>query len=110
MKVLNTIGLSLSTSKEKFCLIDGSPLQTTCCEFCLWWPHSFENVCNGIQEMFNSLFIFSLTVSSDGAALFYTSVKENKNCTLFLKYILHRIYGLPFNSSALVVDKDSVFM
>ncbi|KXJ23784.1 Cytoplasmic dynein 1 light intermediate chain 2 [Exaiptasia diaphana] len=45
-----------------------------------------------------------------GAALFYTSVKENKNCSLFLKYILHRIYGLPFHSSALVVDKDSVFI
>ncbi|EDO45956.1 predicted protein, partial [Nematostella vectensis] len=45
-----------------------------------------------------------------GAALFYTSVKENKNCNLFLKYVLHKIYGLPFKSPALVVDKDSVFI
>ena len=46
----------------------------------------------------------------DGAALFYTSVKENKNCSLLYKYLAHRIYGLPFKSPALVVEKDSVFM
>ena len=46
----------------------------------------------------------------DGASLFYTSVKENKNCSLLYKYLVHRIYGLPFNSPALVVDKESVFM
>ena len=52
----------------------------------------------------------SLTFNSDGAALFYTSVKENKNCSLLYKYLAHRIYGLPFKSPALVVEKDSVFM
>ena len=46
----------------------------------------------------------------DGASLFYTSVKKNKNCSLLYKYLVHRIYGLPFNSPALVVDKESVFM
>ena len=46
----------------------------------------------------------------DGATLFYTSVKENKNCSLLYKYIAHQIYGLPFSSPALVVDKESVFM
>lgn len=45
-----------------------------------------------------------------GATLFYTSVKENKNCTLLYRYLVHQIYGLPFNSPALVVDKDSVFI
>ncbi|CAH3042197.1 unnamed protein product [Pocillopora meandrina] len=45
-----------------------------------------------------------------GATLFYTSVKENKNCTLLHRYLVHQIYGLPFNSPALVVDKDSVFI
>ncbi|CAH3153832.1 unnamed protein product [Porites lobata] len=45
-----------------------------------------------------------------GASLFYTSVKENKNCSLLYKYLVHRIYGLPFNSPALVVDKESVFI
>ncbi|XP_029204240.1 cytoplasmic dynein 1 light intermediate chain 1-like [Acropora muricata] len=45
-----------------------------------------------------------------GASLFYTSVKENKNCTLLFKYLAHQIYGLPFHSPALVVDKESVFI
>ncbi|XP_068696771.1 cytoplasmic dynein 1 light intermediate chain 2-like [Montipora capricornis] len=45
-----------------------------------------------------------------GASLFYTSVKENKNCSLLFKYLAHKIYGLPFNSPALVVDKESVFI
>ena len=47
---------------------------------------------------------------SDGAALFYTSVKEGKNCDLLYKYIVHRIYGFPFTAPALVVERDSVFM
>lgn len=45
-----------------------------------------------------------------GATLFYTSVKENKNCSLLYRYLVHQIYGLPFNSPALVVEKDSVFI
>ena len=47
---------------------------------------------------------------SDGASLFYTSVKEEKNCDLLHKYLLHRIYGFPFSMPAYVVEKDSVFM
>ncbi|KAJ8302860.1 hypothetical protein KUTeg_019256 [Tegillarca granosa] len=45
-----------------------------------------------------------------GAALFYTSVKEDKNCDLLYRYLTHRIYGFPFNSPAYVVEKDSVFV
>lgn len=45
-----------------------------------------------------------------GAALFYTSAKEDKNCDLLYKYLTHRIYGLPFRTPALVVEKDAVFM
>ena len=45
-----------------------------------------------------------------GAALFYTSVKEDKNCDLLYKYLVHRIYGLVFPTPALVVEKDAVFM
>lgn len=45
-----------------------------------------------------------------GAALFYTSVKEDKNCDLLYKYLTHRIYGLPFRTPALVVEKDAVLM
>ncbi|KAK3610371.1 hypothetical protein CHS0354_008647 [Potamilus streckersoni] len=45
-----------------------------------------------------------------GAALCYTSVKEEKNCDLLHKYLLHRVYGFPFTKSAHVVDKDSVFI
>ncbi|XP_022083930.1 cytoplasmic dynein 1 light intermediate chain 1-like isoform X2 [Acanthaster planci] len=45
-----------------------------------------------------------------GAALFYTSVKEGKNCDLLYKYLLHRIYSFPFHKPALVVEKDALFV
>ena len=45
-----------------------------------------------------------------GAAVFYTSVKEDKNCDLLYKYLVHRIYNFPFKTPALVVEKDAVFM
>ncbi|XP_055389678.1 cytoplasmic dynein 1 light intermediate chain 1 [Condylostylus longicornis] len=45
-----------------------------------------------------------------GASLFYTSVKEDKNCDLLYKYLTHRIYGLPFRTPALVVEKDAVLI
>lgn len=45
-----------------------------------------------------------------GAALFYLSVKEDKNCELFSRYLQHRIYGFPFTAAAYVVEKDSVFV
>ena len=45
-----------------------------------------------------------------GASLFYSSVKEDKNCDLLYKYLVHRIYGFPFKTPALVVEKDAVFM
>ncbi|WAR12001.1 DC1L2-like protein [Mya arenaria] len=48
----------------------------------------------------------SLTSLTDGASLFYTSVKEEKNCDLLHQYLLHRIYGFPFNMPAFVVEKD----
>ncbi|GAB1600073.1 cytoplasmic dynein 1 light intermediate chain 2-like [Argonauta hians] len=45
-----------------------------------------------------------------GAALIYTSVKEEKNCDLLFKYLVHRIYGFSFTMPAYVVEKDSVFV
>lgn len=45
-----------------------------------------------------------------GASLFYTSVKEDKNCDLLYKYLVHRIFGFPFKTPALVVEKDAVFI
>jgi dynein light intermediate chain 1 len=45
-----------------------------------------------------------------GAALFYSSVKEEKNCDLLYRYCTHRIYGFPFTSPAYVVERDSVFV
>ncbi len=57
-----------------------------------------------------SLVFESLTDDSDGAGLFYTSVKENKNCDLLMKYIVHRIYGFPFMQQAYVVERDAVFV
>merc|ERR1719322_1761932 len=45
-----------------------------------------------------------------GASLFYISVKEDKNCDVLYKYLVHRIYGFPFKTPALVVEKDAVFI
>uniref|UniRef100_A0A7M4EAE4 Dynein light intermediate chain n=1 Tax=Crocodylus porosus TaxID=8502 RepID=A0A7M4EAE4_CROPO len=45
-----------------------------------------------------------------GAALIYTSVKENKNTDLVYKYIVQKLYGFPFNVPAVVVEKDAVFI
>jgi len=45
-----------------------------------------------------------------GASLFYSSVKEDKNCDLLYKYLVHRIYHFPFKTPALVVEKDAVFI
>ncbi|XP_023345071.1 cytoplasmic dynein 1 light intermediate chain 1 isoform X2 [Eurytemora carolleeae] len=45
-----------------------------------------------------------------GASLFYTSVKEDKNCDLLYKYLVHRIFNFPFKTPALVVEKDAVFI
>ncbi|XP_064168670.1 cytoplasmic dynein 1 light intermediate chain 2-like isoform X1 [Anguilla rostrata] len=45
-----------------------------------------------------------------GAALIYTSVKEEKNLDLMYKYILHKMYGFQLTSPALVVEKDAVFI
>lgn len=45
-----------------------------------------------------------------GASLFYVSAKVNKNCDLLYKYLAHRIYDLPFKTSASVVDRDAIFV
>jgi len=45
-----------------------------------------------------------------GASLFYVSVKDDKNCDLLYKYLVHRIYAFPFRTPALVVEKDAVFI
>ncbi|XP_076470697.1 cytoplasmic dynein 1 light intermediate chain 2-like isoform X2 [Babylonia areolata] len=45
-----------------------------------------------------------------GAGLFYTSVKDERNCELLYRYLVHRIYGFPLTSSAYVVERDSVFV
>lgn len=47
---------------------------------------------------------------SYGAALFYVSVKEDKNCDLLNRYIQHRIYGFPFSQSAYVIEKECIFV
>jgi len=46
-----------------------------------------------------------------GASLFYTSVKEDKNCDLLYKYLVHQNYDLvPFTTPALVVERDALFI
>ena len=46
----------------------------------------------------------------DGAALFYTSVKEKKNIDKLYKYIVHKCYGYPFTSTAAIVERDAIFI
>lgn len=45
-----------------------------------------------------------------GAALIYTSAKEELNIQMLHKYIAHRIYALPFTMPAYIVEKDRIFV
>ena len=45
-----------------------------------------------------------------GASLFFTSVKEDKNCDLLYKYLVHKNYDFSFNTPALVVERDALFI
>ncbi|XP_038628889.1 cytoplasmic dynein 1 light intermediate chain 2 [Tachyglossus aculeatus] len=45
-----------------------------------------------------------------GAGLIYTSAKEGKNLDILFKYIVHKIYGFPFTTPALLMEKDVVFI
>ena len=45
-----------------------------------------------------------------GSSLFFTSVKEDKNCDLLYKYLTHKNYNFPLTTPALVVERDAVFI
>jgi dynein light intermediate chain 1 len=45
-----------------------------------------------------------------GAALFYTSAKDDRNTQLLYKYLAHRVYNLSFTTPAYIVERDSVFI
>jgi len=45
-----------------------------------------------------------------GAALIYTSSKEERNISNLYKYLIHRIYNFPLRVPPQVVEKDSVFI
>ncbi|GFT94361.1 cytoplasmic dynein 1 light intermediate chain 2 [Nephila pilipes] len=45
-----------------------------------------------------------------GAALLYLSLKEDRNCDILLKYILHKIYSFPFRIPAMFLERDSIFV
>jgi dynein light intermediate chain 1 len=47
---------------------------------------------------------------SRGAALFYTSAKDDRNTYLLYKYLAHRVYNLSFTTPAYIVERDSVFI
>ncbi|KAG8182929.1 hypothetical protein JTE90_010560 [Oedothorax gibbosus] len=72
---------------------------------------TLQNEFGYIDEHFDfiqlSLRKFCLTY---GAALFYVSVKEDRNCDILLKYILHKIYSFPFRIPAMFLEKDSIFV
>ncbi|CAJ0572999.1 unnamed protein product, partial [Mesorhabditis spiculigera] len=46
----------------------------------------------------------------NGAALVYATTKNRKNTQLLAKYIVHRAYGLPFTTSAQMIDRDTIFV
>lgn len=54
--------------------------------------------------------IINFYIHLDGAALFYVSVKEDKNCDLLNRYLQSRIYGFPFSQTAYVVERDCIFV
>ena len=103
---------------NKLYTIQGATKHTQCSVAIQYKLTKFElYVCFHVRARFESYIHFCQFVSTvylnvlpDGAALFYTSVKEEKNCDLLHKYLLHRIYGFPFTMPAYVVEKDSVFM
>ena len=80
---------------RKFCLKCKTVLQTFS-QTSMKYHHTSLNSC-----------VFS---RADGASLFYSSVKEEKNCELLQRYLLHRIYDFPFNTPAFVVERDAVFV
>ncbi|XP_055335205.1 cytoplasmic dynein 1 light intermediate chain 2-like [Paramacrobiotus metropolitanus] len=45
-----------------------------------------------------------------GAALIFTSARDNKNIKHLLRYTAHILYGLKFDEEGLVLDRDSVFI
>lgn len=46
----------------------------------------------------------------DGAALFYTTIKDKRTYDKLYKYLIHKLYGYPFNSPSSIVDRESIFM
>lgn len=78
-------------------------------KFCLKCKKALEPVGCFSHSLIDDWFLSSCPLA-DGAALFYSSVKEEKNCELLQRYLLHRIYDFPFNTPAFVVERDSVFV
>ena len=46
----------------------------------------------------------------DGAALFYTSVREKKNIEKLYKYVINKCYGYSFALPAAIVERDAIFI
>jgi dynein light intermediate chain 1 len=46
----------------------------------------------------------------DGAALFYTTVKDKRTHDKLYKYLIHKLYSYSFNYPASVVDRESIFI
>ncbi|XP_023346496.1 cytoplasmic dynein 1 light intermediate chain 2-like [Eurytemora carolleeae] len=57
-----------------------------------------------------NIYVFRKFCLRLGASLFYVSVKENKNCDLLYKYLTHRIFHFSFNTPALVMERDALFI
>lgn len=62
------------------------------------------------KELYNVQIRVRKFCMQHGAALVYTSAKKSTNTDLLLKYVVHRVYGVPFTTEACVVVKDAVFV
>ena len=63
-------------------------------------------ICSWVFFFLSQVFLHA----TDGAALFYMNMKDDKNLQVLHKYLLHRSYSMPFKESAWVIDKDAIFM
>uniref|UniRef100_A0AC35FX05 Dynein light intermediate chain n=1 Tax=Panagrolaimus sp. PS1159 TaxID=55785 RepID=A0AC35FX05_9BILA len=74
-----------------------------------FWQEYVEPLDTSMHNEHNSYHVRNFCISR-GAALFYTSAKDDRNTYLLYKYLAHRVYNLSFTTPAYIVERDSVFI
>ncbi len=78
--------------------------------FCLQCIFFFEILTNNFNDWVNNRKQICLSFIKDGAALFYTTVKEKRTFERLHKYMLHKLYDYSFSFPSNVVDRETIFM